>query len=95
MCADLRAIDKNPACVDACPLRALEWGDMDELRGKYGNITAVDPLPDGSITNPSMIIKPHRHTQALSNGIGHSATLPDSKPGDSNAIGPNVLKEAR
>ena len=25
MCADLRAIDQNPACVDACPLRALDY----------------------------------------------------------------------
>lgn len=63
MCADLRAKDENPACIETCPLRALEWGDMDELRAKYGNITAVAPLPDGSITGPSMILTPHRNAQ--------------------------------
>lgn len=76
MCADLRAIDQNPACVDACPLRALDWGEMDELRVKYGNITSVDPLPDGNISNPSMILTPHRHSRLLSNGKGHAADLP-------------------
>ncbi len=92
MCADLRAIDKNPACVDACPLRALDWGEMNELREKYGNLTTVDPLPDKSITDPSMIITPHRHTHFLSNGAGHSAVLPDSNPTGRNAIGPSIIK---
>ena len=75
MCADLRAAGENPACVDACPLRALGWGEMAELRKKYGNINAVDPLPDGSLTGPSMIITPHRHAQALSKGAGHDTTF--------------------
>lgn len=95
MCADLRAIDKNPACVDACPLRALDWGEMTDLRAKHGNVTAVDPLPDGNLTNPSMILTPHKHTQALSNGVGHSASLPESNPKAKNAIGANIIKEAR
>jgi anaerobic dimethyl sulfoxide reductase subunit B len=72
MCADLRTVGVNPVCVDACPLRALDWGEMSALREKYGNIISVDPLPDGSITNPSMILKPHRHTQLLSHGAGHN-----------------------
>lgn len=63
MCADLFLIGENPACVDACPLRALDWGEMEKLREKYGTITAVSPLPDGSITKPSMILTPHRHTK--------------------------------
>jgi anaerobic dimethyl sulfoxide reductase subunit B len=95
MCADLRAIDKNPACVDACPLRALDWGDMAELRGKYGNITSVDPLPDSSITNPSMILTPHRHAQFLINGAGHSSDLPESDPNGKNAIGPNFINDSK
>lgn len=88
MCADLRAIDKNPACVDACPLRALDWGDMSELRQKYGNIVAVAPLPDGSFTSPSMIITPHRKA----NSAGHSAKLPESNPKGKNSIGANIIK---
>lgn len=88
MCADLRAIDQNPACVDACPLRALEWGDMAELREKYGNIDAVAPFPDGAITTPSMIITPHRMT----NNEGYFAKLPESNPRGKNSIGANIIK---
>jgi anaerobic dimethyl sulfoxide reductase subunit B (iron-sulfur subunit) len=95
MCADLRAIDKNPACVDACPVRALDWGDMSELRKKYGNTTAIDPLPDGSITNPSMILTPHRHAQLLSHGAGHTTDLPESNPAGINVVGPNIIKESK
>lgn len=88
MCADLRAIDQNPACVDACPQRALDWGDMDELREKYGNLVTVAPLPDGSFTNPSMIITPHRKT----NLPGYFAKLPESDPKGKEAIGANPVK---
>jgi anaerobic dimethyl sulfoxide reductase subunit B (iron-sulfur subunit) len=95
MCADLRAIGKNPACVDACPLRALDWGDMAELRAKYGNLNDVDPLPDSSLTNPSIIITPHRHTQMLSHGKGHAANLPDSNPARIKAIGPTIIKDSK
>ena len=95
LCADLRAAGENPACVDACPLRALGWGEMAELREKYGNVNAVDPLPDGSLTSPSMILTPHRHTPWLSNGAGHDAELPYSNPKGPNALGPNEVKESR
>ncbi|MCI8514543.1 MAG: 4Fe-4S dicluster domain-containing protein, partial [Lachnospiraceae bacterium] len=35
-CAYLRAKGENPACVDACPNRALDFGDVAELESKYG-----------------------------------------------------------
>ncbi|MFM9449458.1 4Fe-4S dicluster domain-containing protein, partial [Streptomyces acidiscabies] len=37
LCYDYRSKGKEPACVAACPSRALDWGPIDELRGKYGN----------------------------------------------------------
>jgi anaerobic dimethyl sulfoxide reductase subunit B (iron-sulfur subunit) len=95
MCADLRTAGENPACVDACPLRALGWGEMSELRKKYGNINAVDPFPDGSLTGPSMVLTPHRHAQELSKGAGHDAELPYSNPKGPNALGPNEVKESK
>jgi anaerobic dimethyl sulfoxide reductase subunit B (iron-sulfur subunit) len=36
MCFDYVSMNKNPACVDACPARALEFGDFEELVKKYG-----------------------------------------------------------
>lgn len=60
MCADLRAEGEEPACVTACPSRALDWGPVDELREKHGDVAAVAPLPDPSITKPNLVIRPHR-----------------------------------
>lgn len=37
-----------PVCVEACPLRALDFGPIDELREKYGAVADVPPLPDAT-----------------------------------------------
>ena len=36
-CEDLLAEGKNPACVDACVMRAIDFGELDELQAKYGD----------------------------------------------------------
>jgi len=58
-CAYLRAKGMNPACVDACPSRALEFGDLDELRAKYGDdlVSDITILPDSALTCPNVLIK--------------------------------------
>ena len=49
-----------PMCVQSCPQRALEFGDIDELRAAHGDTVAIAPLPDPSQTNPSVCINaPH------------------------------------
>ena len=37
-----------PVCVEACPLRALDFGPIDELREKYGAVADVPPLPSAT-----------------------------------------------
>lgn len=59
-CADYLAEGKNPACVDACPLRALDFGELDALQAKYGGVTDVYPLPEAGLTNPCTIFTPHK-----------------------------------
>lgn len=60
-CKDLRDQGKNPVCVDACPMRALEWGDTDELKAKHGDTTnELAILPEASRTKPSLVIKAKR-----------------------------------
>jgi anaerobic dimethyl sulfoxide reductase subunit B (iron-sulfur subunit) len=51
------AIDKgeNPACVDACIMRSLDFGDIDELKSKYGDVQLVSPLPENPGTGPSVV----------------------------------------
>lgn len=70
-CYDLQAEGKNPACVDACPLRAIEFGEIEELRAKHGDVVEIEPLPKREITSPALVIHPHRHAQATGQGTGH------------------------
>lgn len=60
LCEDFVREGKNPSCVDACPTRALDFGEYDLLRHKYGEGTHIHPLPDPEITGPSILIHPHR-----------------------------------
>lgn len=58
LCIERLAQDKAPICVDACPMRALDVGPMEELNAKYSNerkATGFDPSPD---CVPSIIFKP-------------------------------------
>lgn len=61
-CYDLIDSGKPPACVTACPLRVLDFGPADMLKKKYSGSAGVYPLPDPSVTLPSLIIQPHAGT---------------------------------
>lgn len=57
-CQVLRDLGGNPACVDACPGRALDFGPIEDIKAKYGDalVSAVAALPDGG-TSPNVLIK--------------------------------------
>ena len=59
-CFDALDRGEPPACVAACPGRALDFGDLDDLRKKYGDVRQIFPLPDPSQAEPALVIKPHR-----------------------------------
>lgn len=61
----VEAIDGGgvPACVGACPQRALEYGDLDDLKRHHGEIREVHPLPAPAMTGPALIVRPHRVAQ--------------------------------
>ncbi len=42
-CWDRRAVGKQPACVGACPQRALDFGSLDELSKKYAKLSMSVP----------------------------------------------------
>jgi anaerobic dimethyl sulfoxide reductase subunit B (iron-sulfur subunit) len=69
-CVDLQAQGLKPACVDACVMRALDVGELSGLQEKYGTNNAIEPLPVANITFPSIVIKPHRHSQPSGHGTG-------------------------
>ena len=58
-----------PACVSVCGLRALEFGEISNLEERPGEKGLIYPLPEKSLTSPSLVIKPHR-------GISKSSILP-------------------
>ncbi len=74
-CEDLLAQGQNPVCVDACPMRAIEFGELSELRAKYGAVDAIEPLPPSNLTSPSIVITPHRHAQVSGKGSGRILDL--------------------
>ena len=47
--------EEVPACVAACPMRALDWGDLDALQARHG---AALPLPGPEGTGPNLLIRP-------------------------------------
>lgn len=62
-CIDLREQGEQPACVGSCPMRALDFGPIDELKEKYGNISDIKSLPDSSITKPNIIFGIHKNAK--------------------------------
>lgn len=68
-CADYLAEGQPPACVAACPTRALHYGDIVELRKKFGT-KMVAPLPDSSLTKPNLVLTPHRNSKPVGSHKG-------------------------
>lgn len=54
---------QKPICVDACPLRALDFALIDELRAKYGEQASIAPLPPTEITHPNLVVKPNKNAR--------------------------------
>lgn len=63
----------NPFCVDSCPLRALEFGEINELRQKYGTTADVAPLPPSNLTLPNLVIKLNKNSKPTGDTSGHLA----------------------
>jgi anaerobic dimethyl sulfoxide reductase subunit B len=64
-CVDELARGLPPICVAACPNRALDFGDLADLRNKYGQTNRVFPLPDPSGAKPALVIRPHRNVARM------------------------------
>lgn len=58
LCADELAAGRAPACVAACPMRALELVEIDADAAAPG--AGTFPLPDPALTLPGLVVVPHR-----------------------------------
>jgi anaerobic dimethyl sulfoxide reductase subunit B len=56
-CTERMASGKRPICVEACPMRALDAGDLEEMRKKYGKGTEAEGFHYSLETRPSIILR--------------------------------------
>lgn len=76
-CVDEIEAGRDPVCVAACPMHALDYGEMAELQAKYGTMNAIEPLPSGNLSVPSLVISPHQKAQPSGSGTGRILSLPE------------------
>ena len=75
MCKGEIEAGNQPFCATACPMRALEWGEYDELVAKYGaGDVEIEPLPVNE-TGANLIVNPHRNAQKSGTGTGRVVTI--------------------
>ncbi|WP_294362765.1 4Fe-4S dicluster domain-containing protein [uncultured Senegalimassilia sp.] len=56
-CQDLRVKGEDPACASSCPMRALQFGPINELRAAHPEaVQKIAPMPSESLTDPSIAI---------------------------------------
>jgi anaerobic dimethyl sulfoxide reductase subunit B (iron-sulfur subunit) len=72
-CVDEVDQGKPPACVQACQMRVIEFGNIEELRANHGDLIEVYPLPKRPLTNPSSVLTPHRDCARADDGSAHIA----------------------
>jgi len=57
LCAERRQQGKKPVCVDACLMRALDAGPLDEMKEKYGEGRRAAGFSYHARVKPSVVIK--------------------------------------
>ena len=58
LCIERWPESKNTICVEACPVRALDAGSLEELSAKYGDVKNAHAFAYSEIVQPSIVHKP-------------------------------------
>lgn len=76
-CAERVAAGQKPICVEACPLRALDFGTKDEMTRAHGDSEVADiaPLPQKDYTHPNLLIDACDHAQMANEATGKVANI--------------------
>ncbi|MDO5044625.1 MAG: 4Fe-4S binding protein [Coriobacteriia bacterium] len=74
-CAERLEENKNPICVDACPLRALAFGTPEEMEKLADSRGDVAPLPSPSLTYPNLYIKNNKDSRPAESYEGKVANI--------------------
>ena len=76
MCVDRLAEGIQPACTASCPLRAFDFGPLDELIEKYGDVRYCEGMPSPDATNPAYLIwNPREKTPLLPYDVKEAIAL--------------------
>lgn len=57
-CYERQDNGEKPACVESCPVDALTFGKLTNLRKAQGGVAQLEGLPNPELTNPSFVIIP-------------------------------------
>jgi len=57
LCLERWSQDKKPICVEACPMRALDAGPIDELIARYGDLREAEGFSYSPEIKPVVIFK--------------------------------------
>jgi hypothetical protein len=58
LCVDRVDEGQQPICIEACPMWALDFGPLDQLRAKYGEVSAAVGFAYSTETSPAIVFKP-------------------------------------
>lgn len=94
MCIDRLEQGDKPICVLSCSLRALEFGPLDELIAKYGNLRQLEDMPPGTITRPAAVFKPAEpKKQIIPYDSGRALKLWQQRHPDGSEVLPDVFTD--
>jgi anaerobic dimethyl sulfoxide reductase subunit B (iron-sulfur subunit) len=65
MCLDRLTEGKKPICVLSCSMRALEFGPLEELVSRFGDLRQLEDMPSPKATTPSVVFKVHSPKKPL------------------------------
>ena len=65
MCVDRLADGQQPLCTLSCPLRAFDFGPLDELIEKYGDVRYCEGMPSPDATKPAYLVWNPREKKQL------------------------------
>lgn len=58
MCIDRLEQGEQPQCALSCPMRALDFGPLEQLIETYGDARTLEGMPEAEGLAPSMVFKP-------------------------------------
>jgi len=65
MCIDRLEQEGSPVCARSCPMRALDFGPLEDLEKRYEPLRDLPDLPPSGSTRPAVLFKPAQEKRRL------------------------------